>query len=252
MSIRQSLYGQSLVRNANALNFGHDSSQEKHWKRDWYSPSKNVTQSNNITPSATPTPFGDERETPSLEAQTYKFKVKVWTLDNDYKPLVDGDEEDVLDLEEYSTVKKKDIGGLSDDAIRGAVASGDTIAGIPDGQKSETPAEVSEDAKEEAVSQSETPAESLSKDETPNASVVDTPIEKIKETEAVESSGGSTTKKVEAVPAPTDDGASSQGDATPAEAVANEVPNTDIPADEGVVAEDKEKKEDADGDVIVD
>jgi len=125
MSGRQSLYGQSLVRNANALNFTHDSSQEKHWKRDWYSPPKSIPQSTSITPNATPTPFGDERETPSLEKQNHSFKVKVWIIDNDYKPTVDGDEEDVLDLEEFSTQNKKDANGLSEDAIRGAVGSGE-------------------------------------------------------------------------------------------------------------------------------
>ncbi|CAM9020810.1 unnamed protein product [Wickerhamomyces anomalus] len=128
MSVRQSLYGQSLVRNANALNFNNDSSQEKHWKRDWYSPSKNIPQSTSITPSATPTtPFGDERDTPSLEQQTFNFKVKAWTYDSDYKPIVDGEEEDLLDLEEFSIERKRDANGLTDDAIRGAVGSGESI-----------------------------------------------------------------------------------------------------------------------------
>lgn len=248
MSIRQSLYGQSLVRNANALNFGHDSSQEKHWKRDWYSPSKNVTQSTNITPSATPTPFGDERDTPSLDSQIYKFKVKVWTLDNDYKPLVDGDEEDILDLEEFSTVKKKDIGGLSDDAIRGAVASGDTIEGIPDGQKSETPAELSEDPKGESLPQSGTPAESVSKDETPNESAADTPVEKFDNTTVSDESVGSITKKVEIVPGPADDGLSSTP-SEPTPATGNENPSEGQSSEKP--EETEEPKQDADGDVLV-
>lgn len=150
MSVRQSLYGQSLVRNANALNFNNDSSQEKHWKRDWYSPSKNIPQSTSITPSATPTPFGDERDTPSLEQQTFNFKVKAWTYDNDYKPIVDGEEEDLLDLEEFSIERKRDANGLTDDAIRGAVGSGESIPGISNGNNTKTEDKSEKDPKVEA------------------------------------------------------------------------------------------------------
>lgn len=157
MSVRQSLYGQSLVRNANALNFSHDSSQEKHWKRDWYSPSKSIPQSTSITPSATPTPFGDERDTPSLENQTYNFKVKAWVLDNDYKPVIDGDEEDLLDLEEFSIEKKKDANGLTDDAIRGAVGSGESIPGISDNQKPSESDNASKSELPDVESKPETP-----------------------------------------------------------------------------------------------
>jgi hypothetical protein len=128
MSGRQSLYGQSLVRNATTLNFAD--SQEKHWKRDWFSPVKTTAPSAAITPSGTPTPFGDERETPGIEQQKLGFQVKAWIQEINYTPIVDGDDSDVLDLEKAGVVKKELESGLSDDAIRGAVASESVLAGL--------------------------------------------------------------------------------------------------------------------------
>ncbi|CCH46776.1 hypothetical protein BN7_6375 [Wickerhamomyces ciferrii] len=190
MSGRQSLYGQSLVRNANALNFGIDNSQEKHWKRDWYSPTKSVPVSTNITPSATPTPFGDERDTPSLDQQqqNYKFKVKVWTIDTDYKPIVDGDEEDILDIEEFSIINKRDANGLTDADIRGAVGGGEAIPGISSNndassqqQNGEKPAKTDE---AQAQAQAPTTTETSKPESTEQSQDTTTNVEESKNTEA--------------------------------------------------------------------
>lgn len=128
----KTLLGQSLVRSANLLSLGHENGDpnSKHWKRDWYTPIKTQLPSAVVTPSATPTPFGDESS--SQIEQKYTFKVKTWVLDENYAPVVDGDEEDILDLDIYSTVKiTNGSNDLTDAAIRGAVATdGDTIPGI--------------------------------------------------------------------------------------------------------------------------
>ncbi|KAH3678535.1 hypothetical protein WICMUC_001552 [Wickerhamomyces mucosus] len=127
MSARQSLYGQSLVRSANALNLTIENDQHKNWKRDWYTPIKGVsTNSSTVTPSGTPTPFGEE--TPIQEK--FGFQIKAWVIDTEYKPIVDGKEEDVLNLQKYSTTKEKNNGDLSDDAIRGAVGNEGSASGL--------------------------------------------------------------------------------------------------------------------------
>lgn len=177
MSARQSLYGQSLLRNASTINFGEG--QEKHWKRDWYAPVKAAAAlSATITPSGTPTPFGAERETPTTAQQSFTFQVKAWVVDLDYRPLVDGDASDFLDLEQFNTVKGERAAGLSDDAIRGAVGSESVIAGLSksvDGANgySETP-----QGKEGTPLSSDVTPKLESKEETPSESTVEpTPIE---------------------------------------------------------------------------
>lgn len=130
MSGRQSLYGQSLLRNASSVNLIE--SHEKHWKRDWYTPSKSVVPSSTVTPSGTPTPFGEERElTQSSNVQKLPFSVKTWVLNTEYQPVIDGIDSDILDFNSFNVVKsKKSSSGLTDDAIRGAVGSESVLAGL--------------------------------------------------------------------------------------------------------------------------
>lgn len=169
MSGRQSLYGQSLVRNASAANL--TDAQDKHWKRDWVTPLKTAQPSSTVTPSGTPTPFGDERDTQrSEQQQKYTFKVKAWVLDLDYKAVVDGDDGDVLDLDQFSSVKKEGTSGLSDDAIRGAVGSESVLAGLSKSVDSaiEQAAEPKlEEIKEEASVSETTPFTETSAEVTP-------------------------------------------------------------------------------------
>jgi hypothetical protein len=200
---RNTLLGQSLVRNANALNFGGDGSDinAKHWKRDWFTPLKSQLQSTVATPSATPTPFGEEA-TPQIVPK-YTFKVKAWVVDDSYVPVVDGDEDDVLDLDEFSTIKAANgSNGLSDADIRGAVATdGDAVPGTseaPDDTESSTKLE--EDEKPElketdsniSIATEEIEPEKIAAEETATPNTVET------STEAVETESEKiTTEKVE-------------------------------------------------------
>ncbi|KAH3687864.1 hypothetical protein WICPIJ_001157 [Wickerhamomyces pijperi] len=127
MAARQTLYGQSLVRNANALNL-HSDNQTVHWKRDYYTPTKDIVNINSVTP--TPVPFPADDFSSSTTQQKYNFRLKVWMIDSDYKPVVDGEEDDVLNLELYSTARAKAASDLTDADIRGAVGSEGSIAGL--------------------------------------------------------------------------------------------------------------------------
>ncbi|ONH65337.1 Serum response factor-binding protein 1 [Cyberlindnera fabianii] len=214
MSVRQSLYGQSLVRSANTVNFGSEP-QDKRWKRDWYTPAKTAPTAPPST-SATPTPFHDERDTPEA-SQKLNFSIRTWMVDTDYKEVADGDDSDYIDLNKYNTNKqtRDTTNGMSDDAIRGAVGSESALPSL-----SKSTDDAASDAAQTATPTAdptpapETPGSETPTTETPtlqtpavNVPSTDTPAADTPMTDAsaeVTPSNETPIESVSATPAPTE------------------------------------------------
>ncbi|KAG7872710.1 hypothetical protein KL938_005288 [Ogataea parapolymorpha] len=151
MSLRKSLYKQSLKNTAFPANTGDSSIEDRYWIRDWYHPQKvsketNISHQNIISaqsPSGVLTPHEStpqpQQYHQSSQSQTpqplkaYGFKIKAWiAVERDpYKDCIDEDADTVLSLTDHpylsSILASKDFsssgtGGLTDADIKSAVS----------------------------------------------------------------------------------------------------------------------------------
>ncbi|CDK28356.1 unnamed protein product [Kuraishia capsulata CBS 1993] len=145
MAIKNNLYKQSLVRSANShLNLLDQQSGERRWTRDWFNPPKPKTNEggiangiNGIVGSSAP----DSQSTTPQPVAIYPFELKTWVLKTDEasEPIVDGDDDDFIDLTKFTTGEPTNTeseasgsrtdSGLSAADIKGAVG-GDAIPGF--------------------------------------------------------------------------------------------------------------------------
>ncbi|KAG7750863.1 hypothetical protein KL911_004742 [Ogataea haglerorum] len=151
MSLRKSLYKQSLRNAAFPVNSGDLSIEDRYWIRDWYHPQKvsketNISHQNNMSvqsPSGVLTPHestpqpqlyhqSSQSQTPQ-PLKAYGFKIKAWiAVERDvYKDCIDEDSDTVLSWIDHpylsSIQAAKDFssngtGGLTDADIKSAVS----------------------------------------------------------------------------------------------------------------------------------